>query len=172
MVPRARVRLPWPPMEELLKLLEEDARISPAEAATRLGRDEEEVARQIKQLEDDRIILAYKAILDDEKAGRDTVTAVIEVSLSPERGGGFNRLAARIAKYPAVKSAYLMSGRYDLMLLVEGKNLRDIATFVSEKLSTIQGVLSTATHFVLKPYKKLDTLMLEETEEERLKVSP
>ncbi|MEM1059770.1 MAG: Lrp/AsnC family transcriptional regulator [Verrucomicrobiota bacterium] len=159
-------------MDELLKLLEENALSSPADLAQRLNRDPEEVARHIKQLEDDRVILAYKAIVDDDKAGRDVVKAVIEVSLSPERGGGFNRLAARIAKYPAVKSAYLMSGRYDLMLLVEGKNLRDIASFVSEKLSTIQGVLSTATHFVLKPYKELDTLMLEESEEERLKVSP
>lgn len=159
-------------MEALLKLLEENARSTPEELAKRLDRDPEEVARQIKQLEDDHIIRAYKAIVDDDKAGRDLVMAVIEVSLSPERGGGFNRLAARIAKYPAVKSAYLMSGRYDLMLIVEGKNLRDIATFVSEKLSTIQGVLGTATHFVLKPYKNLDTLLLEETEEERLKVSP
>ncbi len=159
-------------MDALLKLLEENALSSPAELAKQLGRETELVSRQIKQLEDDRVILAYKAIVDDEKAGRDIVKAVIEVSLTPERGGGFNRVAARIAKYPAVKSAYLMSGAYDLMLIVEGKNLRDIASFVSEKLSTINGVRSTATHFVLKPYKELDTLMLEESEDERLSVSP
>jgi DNA-binding Lrp family transcriptional regulator len=97
---------------------------------------------------------------------------VIEVKITPEREGGFNRLAERIAKYNEVTSCYLMSGGYDLLVFVEGKNLRDVATFVSEKLATVQGVLSTATHFMLKPYKEQGVLMMHEQNEERLAVTP
>ena len=98
--------------------------------------------------------------------------AVIEVKITPERGGGFDRLAERIAKYREVRSCYLMSGGYDLLVVVEGSNLREVATFVSEKLATIQGVISTATHFMLKPYKEQGILMRQERNEERLAVAP
>jgi DNA-binding Lrp family transcriptional regulator len=104
--------------------------------------------------------------------GRDIVRAVIEVKITPEREGGFNRLAERIAKYSEVSSCYLMSGGYDLLVIIEGTTLREVATFVSEKLATIQGVLSTATHFMLKPYKVDGVLMTIERNEERLAVSP
>jgi DNA-binding Lrp family transcriptional regulator len=102
----------------------------------------------------------------------DVVRAVIEVKITPERGGGFDRLAARIAKYDEVHSCYLMSGTYDLLVIVEGNTLREVATFVSEKLATIQGILSTATHFMLKPYKEQGVLMVPEKSEERLAVTP
>jgi DNA-binding Lrp family transcriptional regulator len=111
-------------------------------------------------------------VLNEEKLGVDLVRAVIEVKITPERGGGFDRLAERIAKYDEVVSCYLMSGAYDLLVVVEGSTLRQVAQFVAEKLSTIQGVLSTATHFMLKPYKEQGVLMVHEKHEERLPVTP
>ncbi len=159
-------------MEELLKILEENAQVSPADIAARLNLSEDEVKRQIRQLEEDKVILAYKALVDDDKAGRDYVKAVIEVKISPERDGGFDRLAARIAKYDQVKDCYLMSGSYDLMVVVQGTTLRQVASFVSEKLASIDGVLSTATHFMLKTYKEQGTLYEQEAFDQRLKVSP
>ena len=159
-------------MEDLLKLLEQNALHSPETLAKLLKRTPEDVSRQIRQLEDDKVILAYKAIVDGDKANRTTVKAVIEVKITPERGGGFNRLAERIAKYDEVKSCFLMSGGYDLLVFIEGRTLKDVASFVSEKLATIQGVLSTATHFMLKSYKEQGVLIGHDGEEERLKVSP
>src|SRR5256885_5559222 len=137
-----------------------------------LNMPEPEIASKIKAYEHDQIILGYRTILNEEKLGLDKVRAVIEVRITPERGGGFDRLAERIAKYDEVKACYLMSGAYDLLVLVEGKNLRDVASFVSEKLATVQGVISTATHFMLKPYKVQGVLMKREVNEERLAVTP
>lgn len=159
-------------MDPLLKLLQENAALKPAQLALMLNRPEAEVTAAIKRFEQDRIILGYRAVLNDEKLGREHVRAVIEVKITPEREGGFNRLAERIAKYSEVTSCFLMSGGYDLLVFVEGKNLRDVASFVSEKLATIQGVLSTATHFMLKPYKEQGVLMMHEQNEERLAVTP
>ena len=159
-------------MDPLLKLLRENASIKPADLAAMLAIPEAEVRARIKQYEDDQIILAYRTVLNEERLGLDTVRAVIEVKITPERGGGFDRLAERIAKYQEVSSCYLMSGGYDLLVVVEGKNLKDVASFVSEKLATVQGVLSTATHFMLKPYKEQGVLMKREVNEERLAVSP
>ena len=115
---------------------------------------------------------AYRAVLNEEKLGLDTVRAVIEVKITPERGGGFDRLAERISKYSEVQSCYLMSGGYDLLVIVEGRNLREVASFVSEKLATIQGVISTATHFLLRAYKEQGILMKREQDEERLAITP
>jgi DNA-binding Lrp family transcriptional regulator len=160
-------------MDKLLRLLEENALATPATIARRLGLTESAVKRQIKQLEEDKVILAYKAIIDDEMAKRSHVKAIIEVKLTPERGGGFNRLASRIARYPEVTSCFLMSGgSYDLLVFVEAKTLRDVAHFVSEKLATIQGVTSTATRFNLKTYKNQNVLIGGEVDDERLKVTP
>jgi DNA-binding Lrp family transcriptional regulator len=159
-------------MDPLLKLLQENAALRPAQLAAMLNRPEGEVAAQIKAYEADHVILGYRAILDEEKLGSDSVRAVIEVKITPERGGGFDRLAERIAKYGEVKSCYLMSGGYDLLVIVEGKNLRDVASFVSERLATVHGVISTATHFLLKPYKEQGVLMRYEQAEERLAVTP
>jgi DNA-binding Lrp family transcriptional regulator len=131
-----------------------------------------EVKARIQELEEEKVIVAYKAIIDDEKANRNLVRAVIEVKITPEREGGFNRLASRIAKYEEVKSCYLMSGSYDLQVVVEGRDLKQVASFVSGKLSTIQGVLSTATHFMLKTYKEQGTSYAQDEPGERLKISP
>ena len=159
-------------MDPLLKLLHENAALKPAQLAAMLGRPEAEVAAQVKAYEADHVILGYRAILNEDKLGRELVRALIEVKITPERGGGFDRLAERIAKYTEVHSCYLMSGGYDLLVVVQGNSLREVASFVSEKLATIQGVLSTATHFMLRAYKEQGVLMQREQNEERLAVSP
>ena len=159
-------------MDPLLKLLRDNAALSSSQLASLLGRTEAEVTAQIRAFEQDRVILGYRTVLNEEKLGRDLVRAVIEVKITPERGGGFDRLADRIAKYTEVESCYLMSGGYDLLVIVAGNNLREVASFVSEKLSTIQGVISTATHFQLKPYKEQGVLMSGQRLDERLAVAP
>ena len=159
-------------MDPLLKLLQENAAAKPGLLAKMLNQSEAEVNAKIKQFETERVILGYRAILNEEKLGLDFVRAVIEVKITPERGGGFDRLAERIAKYSEVRSCYLMSGGYDLLVVVEGNDLREVARFVTEKLATIQGVISTATHFMLKVYKDHGLLVSEESKEERLSVAP
>jgi DNA-binding Lrp family transcriptional regulator len=159
-------------MDSLLKLLREDASLRPSALASMLNLSEADVVAKIKAYEADQIILGYRTVLNEERLGLEIVRAVIEVKITPERGGGFDRLAERIAKYKEVSSCYLMSGAYDLLVVVEGMTLREVATFVSEKLATIQGVLSTATHFMLKPYKEQGVLMTREQNEERLAVTP
>jgi DNA-binding Lrp family transcriptional regulator len=159
-------------MEQLLKLLRDNAALNPSQLAAMLNLSETEVASRIKAYEKDEVILGYRTILNEEKLGVDLVRAVIEVKITPERGGGFDRLAERIAKYDEVKSCHLMSGAYDLLVVVEGESLKDLAMFVAQKLASIQGVLSTATHFMLKPYKEQGVLMKPERHEERLAVTP
>ncbi len=159
-------------MDSLLKLIRENAAWNPADLAAMLNLTEAEVLARIRQYQDEHIVLGYRAILNEEKLGLESVRALIEVKITPERGGGFDRLAERIAKYSEVESCYLMSGGYDLLVVVQGRTLREVATFVSEKLATVQGVISTATHFMLKPYKEQGVLMKREANEERLAVSP
>jgi len=159
-------------MDPLLKLLYEGANLTHSQMAAMLNLSEAEVALRIKTYESDHVILGYRTILNEEKIGVDIVRAVIEVKLTPERGGGFDRLAERIAKYPEVRSCYLMSGGYDLQVVVQGHSLREVATFVSEKLATVHGVISTATHFMLKTYKEQGILVAEESNGERLAVTP
>lgn len=159
-------------MDPLLKLLQENAALKPGQLAQMLNLPEEEIAAKIKAYEEQQIILGYRAVLNEDKTDGEMVRAVIEVRITPERGGGFDRLAERIAKYSEVRSCYLMSGGYDLQVVVQGNNLREVATFVSEKLATLQGVISTATHFMLKVYKEQGMMLREEKNEERLAVSP
>lgn len=159
-------------MDPLLKLLKRDAHTAPEDLARELNLSAPEVNARIARYEEEGVILGYQAILNTDKTGDDLVTAVIEVKITPERGGGFDRLAERIAKYSEVRSCYLMSGGYDLLVVVEGANLRDVASFVSEKLATIHGVISTATHFMLKVYKDQGMLSSVEKNDERLAVSP
>ena len=159
-------------MDPLLKLLHENAALKPAQLAALLNIPEAEVSTRIKAYEDAQVILGYRTILNEEKLGVEVVRAVIEVKITPEREGGFNRLAERIAKYSEVNSCYLMSGGYDLLVVVEGDSLKEVASFVSEKLATIQGVISTATHFMLKPYKDQGILISRERNDERLAVTP
>jgi DNA-binding Lrp family transcriptional regulator len=159
-------------MDPLLKLLEEHALRSSEELGKMLNLPADEVQRRIKQYEDDKIILGYKAVVNDDKVDTDLVKAVIEVKVQPEREGGFDRIARRIAKFDEVTSLFLMSGGYDLLIFVEGRSLREVAQFVAEKLATIEGVTSTATHFMLKTYKEQGVMMETGEEFERLKVSP
>ncbi len=159
-------------MDELLKLLRENAALKPAQLAALLNLSEADVIAKIKAYEADQIILGYRTVVNEEKLGIEIVRAVIEVKITPEREGGFNRLGERIAKYREVRSCYLMSGAYDLLVIVEGHSLQEVAMFVSEKLATIPGVLSTATHFMLKPYKEQGMLMIREANDERLAVTP
>ena len=159
-------------MDALLTLLEENALATPEVLAAQLKTTPDEIRKQIKQYEKDRTILAYKAIIDDEKAKRATVKAVIEVRVTPEREGGFDKLANRVAQYREVSSCFLMSGGFDLLVFIEGKTLQEVAGFVSEKLSTLPGVLSTATHFNLKTYKQQGVLPHLVESEPRLQVSP
>lgn len=159
-------------MDALLELLTQNARASLADLAKELNTTPDEVERQIHELEANGSIRGYQAILDPQKTQRDLVTAVIEVKIAPERGGGFDRLALRLSKFDQVQSCYLMSGGYDLLVIVEGTSLQDVSLFISEKLSTIKGVLSTATHFRLKSYKEQGMLLLQESRPNRLPVAP
>ena len=160
-------------MNPLIKLLLEGGGLSTAQMAQVLNLTEAEVNRQLDQLKKDRLLLGWRPVLNlaDEDAG--VVRAVIEVRITPERGGGFNRLAERISRFDEVESCYLMSGGYDLLVFVNGSSLQKVAAFVSEKLSTIEGVLSTATHFLLRSYKEQGFLLDVKAEENsRLKVTP
>jgi len=159
-------------MDELLKLLRDDASLTPSQIADRLNLAEAEVETKIKELETNGVILGYRAVINEEKLAVDIVRAVIEVKITPEREGGFDRLATRIARFDEVRSCYLMSGGYDLMVVVEGTDLKAVSAFVSEKLATIQGVISTVTHFMLKPYKEQGVLMGGEFSDEKMVVSP
>jgi DNA-binding Lrp family transcriptional regulator len=159
--------------KQILKILERDARTSSAQMAVMLGKTEEEIEKSIKEMEEAGIIRHYKAIIDWEKAGKEHVFAFIDVRVSPSRGVGFDDVARRVYKYPEVHSVYLVSGDYDLRVVVEGKTMRDVAFFVAEKLSTLEGVLSTKSSFLLKKYK-MDGDIFEEPAavEDRLAVAP
>lgn len=159
-------------IDPLLQLLRRQARHTHQELAELLSLSEDEVRSRIAAWEKDGTILGYQAVVDPEQAGDDDVSAFIEVRLTPERGGGFDRLALRIARFEQVVSCYLASGGYDLMVVVEGSDLREVARFVTEKLSTMDGVLSTATHFRLKTYKENGFLFDGEEGPERLAVAP
>jgi DNA-binding Lrp family transcriptional regulator len=158
--------------DDLISLVRQNARTSTAELARELNASEEEVARELARLENDCVILGYQAIVDPQKLRANTVTAVIEVRITPERGGGFDRLAQRIAKFDEVQSCYLMSGGYDLLVVVEGDTLHDVSSFIAEKLSTIKGVISTATHFRMKAYKENGFSLERKPRSQRLAVTP
>jgi len=159
-------------MEKLLELLKQNALETPANLAKMLGLSEAEVKARIQKYEKSGIILGYQAILNEDSLDLSKVEAVIEVKTTPEREGGFDRVAARIAKFPEVEALHLMSGGYDLLVFVRGNDLKEVASFVAEKLATMNGVISTSTHFMLKTYKERGVLMEMQDEQERLKVSP
>ena len=174
--PEARLMLPalseTELMHELITLLRQNARASTEDLAKALNLTPPAVEQKIAQLERDGILLGYLALVDPAKVGGSAVTATIEVRITPEREGGFDRIAVRIAKFAEVQSCYLMSGGYDLLVVVEGETLQQVATFISEKLSTIKGVISTATHFRLKTYKENGVALHREKRPERLAVAP
>ncbi len=160
------------PTDPLLQLLRRNARISNGDLAEMLSLAPADVAARVEAWQKEGTILGYHAVIDSEAAGDMSVSAFIEVRLTPERGGGFDRLAMRIARFDQVVSCYLASGGYDLMVVVEGGDLREVARFVSEKLSSLDGVISTATHFRLKTYKENGFVFERDTQPDRLAVAP
>jgi DNA-binding Lrp family transcriptional regulator len=157
---------------KVLELLKEDARRSPDMLATMLDVPAEEVVRAIKEMEAQHVIVKYATVVNWSKIDDEKVTALIEVQITPERGRGFDAIAERIYLLPEVKSVYLMSGGYDLLVEVEGKNLKEVASFVSSKLSPIERVLSTKTHFILKKYKQNGIIFEDYIEDHRMHISP
>ncbi len=155
---------------ELLKLLEKDCRTAPETLAAMLGRETADVKEEIAALEKDEVILGYNAMIDWDRTGEELVTALIEVRVTPQRGDGFDRIAERVYQFEEVESMYLMSGAYDFVVTITGRTLKDVAAFVSARLSTIEGVTGTATHFILKKYKEKGvTFESQPLQEERLK---
>lgn len=154
--------------EHILNYLERNARVDMKELAILLGMNEIDIVNEIAAMEAEGVICGYHTLIDWEKVTQEKVMALIEVRVTPQRGKGFDDIAERIYKYPEVKSTYLISGGYDLLVLMEGKTLREISTFVTEKLSTMESVISTATHFVLHKYKDNGTILHKEPEDERI----
>jgi len=140
--------------KEILKILENDARTTAKQISTMTGTPSDEVTKIIKQAEKDKTILKYKTIINWEKAGEEQVSALIEVRVAPQRDVGFDAIAERIYRFPQARSVYLLSGTYDLLVLVTGKTMHEVADFVSQKLAPIEGVQGTVTHFMLKRYKE------------------
>lgn len=140
-------------MEKLLRLIENDATLTPKELALMLEKEEGDIKNVIRQLEKDGVILGYKAVIDWDKTETETVTALIEVKVMPQRDDGFDKIAEKIQNYPEIKGLYLMSGGFDFTVLIEGKTMKEVAYFVARKLAPIEYVTATATHFVLKTYK-------------------
>lgn len=158
--------------EELLAIIEKNSRIDLKELAVILGVEEIEVVNELAALESEGIICGYHTLINWEKTSIEKVSALIEVRVTPQRGQGFDKIAERIYKYPEVHAVYLISGGYDLLVSLEGKSLKEVSQFVSDKLSTLDSVLSTATHFVLKKYKDHGTVLSQKEEDEREKITP
>ena len=158
--------------EELLSLIEKNSKMSLKELAVLLGADELEIANEMEALEKEGVICGYHTLIDWDKTKSEKVTALIEVRVTPQRGQGFDKIAERIYKYPEVRSVYLISGGFDLLVTLEGKSLKEISAFESDKLSTLDSVLSTATHFILKKYKDHGTILDKKHEDEREVITP
>ena len=155
-------------MKDLLHLLENDSTLSHAQLAAMTGSTEAEVAQAVEQYEKDRVILGYKTIVDWDRTHQESVTALIEVSVTPQRGEGFDRVAQRIYQYDEVESLYLMSGgAYDMTVTISGRTLKEVAQFVGERLAPLEGVTGTATHFILKKYKEKHLVFRPEKPQER-----
>ncbi len=154
-------------MEQILKLLENDCRMTAEQIAQACKKDVDEVKAVIRQLEKDGVILGYKALIDWDKTDREYVSAVIELKIAPQRDRGFDRFAERLINYPEVQSVHLMSGGFDIMLIIEGKTMKEVAYFVAYKLAPLESVVSTATHFVLKKYKDKGVIYKNDTKDER-----
>ena len=158
--------------EELLAVIEKNSRIDLKELAVILGVEEIDVVNELAALEAEGIICGYHTLINWEKTSIDKVSALIEVRVTPQRGQGFDSIAERIYKYPEVRSVYLMSGAYDLLVILEGKTLREVSSFVSDKLYTMESVLSTASHFILKKYKDHGTVFSQKKDDEREMFTP
>lgn len=158
--------------EQILSIIEKNSRIDLHELAVILGMEETDVINEMEQMEKEGIICGYHTLIDWEKTSVEKVSALIEVRVTPQRGKGFDSIAERIYKYPEVHAVYLISGGYDLLVSLEGKTLKEVSNFVSDKLSTLDTVISTATHFILKKYKDHGTVLDRKTSDERMQVTP
>ena len=156
---------------QILKYIEKKSKVDLGELAILLGTDEVTVANEIAAMEKEKIICGYHTLIDWDKAGVESVTALIEVRVTPQRNQGFDRIAERIYNYPEVTSVYLISGGYDLLVTLEGRTLKEVSQFVSEKLSPVEAVISTATHFILKKYKDHGTILVKKAKSERMPVT-
>ncbi len=154
-------------MDKILKALEDNAKLTPEQLAVMFNKEQGDIKELIKKYEADGVILGYKAMIDWDKTDREYVTALIEVKMTPQRDRGFDRVAEKIYNYPEVQSLYLMSGGYDLCLVIEGKTMKEVAYFVAQKLAPIEYVISTATHFVLRKYKDKGVIYGAEEVDER-----
>jgi DNA-binding Lrp family transcriptional regulator len=157
---------------QILDILRNEGRASNAEIAQRLDLSEQDVADEIARLTKNKTVLGYHAIVNPEKLEDEWTVGIIEVKITPQRNVGYDEIAAQIYRFPEVKLCYLISGAYDVLVFVEGKNLKEVATFVARKLATIDNVTSTATHFILKKYKEDGFIMNDETEDKRLPIVP
>lgn len=158
--------------EKILNFIEKNSRIELKELAVLLGMQEVDVANELAAMEAEGIICGFHTIIDWDKVTEERVNALIEVKVTPQRGKGFDDIAERIYKYPEVSACYLMSGGFDLMVFIEGKSLKEISMFVSQKLSTLDSILSTTTHFILKKYKDHGTILTQKYEDERMIMTP
>ena len=158
--------------EKILNYIEKNSRVDLKELAILLGMEEADVANELAAMESEGVICGYHTIIDWDKVTEERVNGLIEVRVTPQRGKGFDEIAERIYKYPEVTACYLMSGGYDLLISIEGKTLKEISMFVSQKLSTLESILSTTTHFILKKYKDHGTIMNQNKEDERMMMTP
>ena len=158
--------------KQILSYLEKNSKMDPREIAILLGTEPDVVENEIRKMEEEKIICGYHTMIDWDKTSSEMVTALIKVRVTPQRGQGFDSIAERIYKYPEVRSVYLISGGYDLMVILEGKTLKEVSQFVTDKLSTLDSVLSTATHFILKKYKDHGTIFDQKIKDERMLVTP
>lgn len=158
--------------EKILTFIEKNSRIDLKELAIMLGVDEATVVQELKNMEEEHIICGYHTLIDWDKTGVEKVTAMIEVRVTPQREMGFDKVAERIYNYPEVNAVFLISGGFDLMVTLEGKTLREVSQFVTDKLSTLDSVLSTKTNFILKKYKDHGTVMASAPKDERILMTP
>jgi DNA-binding Lrp family transcriptional regulator len=158
--------------EQILSIIEKNSRIDLGELAIILGVEQADIVNEMAAMEKEGIICGYHTLIDWEKTSVEKVSALIEVRVTPQRGHGFDSIAERIYKYPEVHAVYLISGGYDLLVSIEGRTLKEVSTFVSDKLSTLDSVLSTATHFILKKYKDHGTILGKKEVDERMQVTP
>ena len=157
---------------QILEILSEDCRTPLERIAVMTGSELTQVAEAVEELERDRVILQYSPIINWDRTDKERVEALIEVKVTPQRDMGFDAIAGRIYRFDEVKSVFLMSGGYDLLVTLEGRSIKEVSTFVSDKLSTMENVLSTATHFILKKYKDHGTIMAKKPEDERQMITP
>lgn len=157
---------------EILEAIEKNSKITTKDLSIMLGKNEQDIEREIKALESEKVICGYSTLINWDKMDTDKVTALIEVKVTPQRGEGFDKIAERIYRFKEVKAVYLMSGGFDLTVIIEGKTMKEVALFVGQKLAPLESVLSTATHFVLKKYKEHGIILEEEKKDERMVVTP